>query len=176
MISRFLLLMVAGLFLFTHVSEGQKILQVERSGRKKVQKYYIGDILNFKLKGEKTDYSLPIRDMDDRTGLLTFDNGIFHISEIGEIIVTKNQRAARAWNITFVNFGLSWALFTAIDVAVGGTFHWGAVVVVGSAILVGYLIKWLFSKRKLKLGKKRRLRILNLNISPSDFLNPVGGV
>ena len=169
-----LILVFCGLFL-AEAAQCQKVLQVERAGRKKVQKYYIGDILNFKLKSEKTGYSLPIRDLDIFTGMIEFDNGSFHIDQIQEILVTKKQGAAKAWNITFVNFGAAWAVFTIVDILAGGSFHIGAVIVSGGSIALGFIIKWLFSKRKLKLGKKRRLRILDLNLSPSNFPTPIGG-
>ncbi|MEM6726761.1 MAG: hypothetical protein AAF598_22175 [Bacteroidota bacterium] len=142
----------------------QKKLQIDRFGKKKAMYYYTGDMMHFKLKGDDVYYSLIIKGMDADKQTLIFDTGVIHVSEIVEI--KRFQKAANAFAYSFMSFGTVWTGFTLIGAAAGGpplTLATG--LIGGGFVLVGGLLKLLFTKRKFKFGKNRHMRVLDLDIN-----------
>ena len=168
-------LMIAGFLLTSSGVSGQKFLQLDKFGKKKSMKIFIGEELNFRLSGEEFFYSLIIRDLIPETNKIIFDNGEVNVEDVAEIRHFRNKGAVKAWNLLFLNFGIGWALFSAIDALAGGTFHLSAVIISGAAIAVGFLIKAIFTKRKFKISDKRGLRIIDMNVGPissDDRMHP----
>ncbi|MEO1438587.1 MAG: hypothetical protein AAFV80_23810 [Bacteroidota bacterium] len=142
----------------------QKKLQIDRYGKKKAMYYHIGDRMHFKLKGDDVYYSLILKNMDADKQTLIFDTGEIHVDEIVEI--KRFQKAANAFAYSFMTFGTVWTGFTVIGAVAGGppvTLATG--LIGGGFVVVGGLIKLLFSKRKFRFDKKRKMRVLDLNIN-----------
>ncbi len=144
----------------------QKLLQIEKVGTLKTQRYYIGDEVVFQLKGETENYWYKERIEDvlvDAKSIL-FTNRVIKIDDIAKIRTFKN----RGWSK-----GLSNNAFVASGSFVGMSLFAAAltefmlspatVILPGSAIVAGLIIRFIFRRKTYKMGKRRRLRVLDLN-------------
>lgn len=146
-------------------SFAQKKLQVDRFGKKKAMYYQVGETLHFRLVGDDFFYALPIRDMDAEKQVLIFQTGEIKIKDIVEIKKFRNRGAVNGFSYAFISFGTVWSAFTFIGAVAGGPPVTVATAIIGGGFIVlGGLIKWLFTKRKYKIGGKRNMRVIDLNI------------
>ena len=86
----------------------QKLLQIEKVGTLKTQRYYIGDEVVFQLKGETENYwyKEKIRDVLVDSKSVLFANRVIKIDDISKIRSFKNQGWSRGLsNNAFVASG-----------------------------------------------------------------------
>lgn len=140
----------------------QKVLQLERFGSPKVKKFYIGEDLNYQLIGDKTWYTGTIQNLIVEENIILFENRYVKLDDI------RTLRKRLHWSKTIGNqlyvFAGSWLVFSAAGTLVGWELRWDTAIISGSALVSGWLIKNIFKYKKYKLGKKRRLRLLDLTL------------
>ncbi len=151
----------------------QKMLLLERANRAKTTKMYIGDELHFRLSGQEDYwYKRTITGILPESNILLLDNFPVKLDSIVAIRVHRRP----VWRLlggTAFTFGASLAvattagaLFNDKDVQYGPLYATSA----GSLGLGTFL----FSKRKLRLGKKHRLRIIEIDFGPPLIPPPPG--
>lgn len=145
---------------------GQKILQMEKYGKAKTKKYYIGDDLIYRIKGDKDWYEGTINDLLVDDNIILFGNRAVRLEEITAIKSVKMARKSRRLGNQLFIFGGSWVFWSLVGTTVGWELTALTIIVPAVAVGVGFLIKILFKKRIYKLGKKRRLRMLDLTMKP----------
>lgn len=157
------------LFSFAFISSSvfaQKMLLLERANRAKTTKYYVGDGLRFRLVGEEDYwYTRTITDILPESNTLMLDNFAVELTDIQALKV----RRAPIWRI------LGSAFFT-----LGGTLAFATTVgrfgyqdkeinapklyaISAASLGTGWLT---LRPRKLKLGQKHRLRIIEVSFPP----------
>ena len=150
---------------FLNTTTAQKILQIEKVNSLKSIRYFVGDEITYKLKSDPDYwYTEIISDVIPQDSIVILQIGYVHLSEIAEVKVTD----ARKWSVALGNkltqFGLSWGFWSVI----GGTFSstpigWAALTVPLVTIGVGSIVKFLFKSKRHKIGKRKRLRLLDLS-------------
>lgn len=158
-----LTLLIAIFCLISVAGNGQKLIQYDKFGKKKAGYFAIGDEIHFKLKGEKLFYHSPIKGLDEKRGMIIFQNGEVKLEDIKVIRLYGNQAAVNGFALTFGGFGASWAFYNGIDALAGGKFTIADAIVAGSSAALGGLVKLIFNKRDLKFGKRRNMRIIILD-------------
>jgi hypothetical protein len=152
------------IFLMTQLGSAafaQKMLILERANRAKTTKMYIGESLNYRMKGaEDYWYQSTITDILPETKTLLLDNFPVKVDSIAEIKVRRSG-LTRIIGGALVTFGASLAFANTIailyrDKNTPFLAYYG--VAVGS-FGAGSL---LLTRKKLKLGKKHRLRIIEI--------------
>ncbi len=147
-------------------THAQKVLQMEKRGKVETKKYFLGEELTFQLKGGSDWYTDVMIDIKVEDEIIVFSERFVKVGDIKTIKSYKNARFANRMEKSLYSFGAAWLLFS-----LGGTLvsdeplndlTWK--VPVASAGL-GFLIKKLFYSRKYKIGKKRRLRLLDLSFN-----------
>jgi hypothetical protein len=155
------------LFLAAHSVFGQKMLLLERANRAQTTKMYIGQTLKFRLAGEENYwYERTIMDMLPESNTLMLDNFAVKISDIQTIKV----RRKRIWGIAGgAAFSLGATLALATTIGRYGYQDKGVDAPKLYAIsAVSFGAGWyLNTPRKLKLGKKHRLRIVEIKFPPA---------
>ena len=168
---KILLCSLCFLLCFTSNSFGQKVLQMEKRGKAKTKKFYIGDELTYQLEGDKEWYTEVIQDILVEQNSILFPSRIISIDQIRKIKTFKNRRRSRALSTSLFVFSGG---FVSLSLIVAATTSWslGTNFWLFPAIAVptGLLIRWIFNSKTYKLGKKRKLRVLDLNIVP--YQNP----
>lgn len=162
--STILLLALSSLF-------AQKMLLIERANRAKTTKLYIGESLRFRLSGKEDYwYHRTITDIIPETKTLMLDNFAVKLDSISVLKVSRKG----IWRITggaLLTFGASLALATGVGKIIYRDKSVDAPKLLGIAA-VSFGAGWLMSTpRKLKLGKKHRLRIIEIKF-PEPLIPP----
>lgn len=141
---------------------GQKMLLIERANRARTTKLYIGDQIRFRLAGEEDYwYERSITDILPETNTLMLDNFAVKVSEISAIKVSRKPIGRIAGGAAF-SLGATLVLATTVGKVIYKDEGVNAPKLYSiAAVSLG--TGWLLSKpRKLKLGKKHRLRIVEV--------------
>jgi hypothetical protein len=161
-------------FFYTQ-SNAQKVLQLEKGGVQRTVKIHIGETITFKLKNDDTGwYERTIFDIYPNTGHLNLEGVQVHIDSIAKLKFEKRPfvphlvgTALQGGGANMILFdlsrGLIWDKERGVD---GGTIISGA-----ANIGIGTLLKKIFSRKKFKVTKRKRLRLLDLDFGPS--LRPI---
>lgn len=145
----------------------QKVLQIEKYGKAKTQKIFIGETLTFQLEelGEPVWYTAVLEDLLVEDSIVLLGPRYLNIKNIQAL------KYERGWptlaNRTLLTFGLSWSGFafigTLTDNDPNTNYRWSDAAVTGTSVLLALSLPKLFGTQKIKIGKRRRLRMLNLN-------------
>ncbi len=147
--------------------EAQVYLQLEKRGSFKVTRYAEGDEVCFKLKGKYQDFRTEyIERIIPEEHIIVFTNGMVHVDNIAAIKSFKRSKWSNPLGISLINFGLGWGVFSLGAVFAGTPLTWTTAVVVGTAVTIGWLVRKVFRYKIYKIGTRRRLRILDLNVIP----------
>lgn len=151
------LLLSPGLF-------GQKIMQIETSGRVKAKKIFKGESIEYLMRGSETWSNGVIEDFNIERNLIVLGDRYVKVDEISAIRYYK--AGARRMGAQLAIFGVAWSTFAAIGTATDGNpdtnYKWSDAVVTGTAAGLGLAYSKLFRYKKYKFGKRRRLRLLDL--------------
>ena len=160
----FLLLLIS----VTSSSFAQKFIQIEMYGKTKVKKIYVGEEMTYQIKGDKkTWYTGTINDLLIDENLIVFENRAVKMKDITAVRTFKNAQLSRSLSLQLFIFAAGFGGFTLLATAVG---WWEitpfAIIAVGAAIVGGLLIRHLFKWKTYKIGKRKWLRMLDLNVKP----------
>jgi len=164
------------LFLFLLCSalcpaSAQRFIQMEKYGSAKVKKYYIGEEITYKLKEFPNDWTTSvIEDIVMEENIIIFNNRTVNLDELIAIRSFKPSRWSVPVAKNLYRFGLSWGVLSLLSPLAGTPITWAAAIVPAVAFATGFLIKSIFKHRSYKLGKRRWLRMLDMN----QELNRIG--
>lgn len=153
------------LLLVTTLS-AQKVLQLETYGNlKKTRKYYVGDEVTYQIKGEQFWYTLPIERIIEAENIIVFRDRFVKIDQIAALKSFHNRARSQRLGNSLQVFGIAWSGFSlAGSVAVDEySYRKGDAITTATALTLGQLIKWIFKAKKYKIGRKYRLRTLDLS-------------
>ena len=97
--------------------------------------------------------------------IIVFSERFVKVSDIKTIKSYKNARFANRAEKSLYSFGAAWLLFSLGGTLVGEPLNDLTWQVPASSIGLGFLIKRIFYTRKYRIGKKRRLRVLDLSFN-----------
>jgi len=145
----------------------QKVLQIEKYGKPQAEKMFIGDLLNYQLKGEDFFHSSYIEDIQVEDSLLVLGDRYVNVYDITALQYERGW--PRATGISLFWFGIGWSGLAAIGTAVDGNddsrYRWSDAIVSAGSIGLSFAIPRLFSNKTIKIGKRRRLRLLDLRFN-----------
>ncbi len=160
-----LFLFVLFSFYTTNYSVAQKLLQIEKVGTLKTQRYYIGEEVIFQLAGETEDYWFREKIVDilvDSKAVL-FTNRVVKIANITKIRSFKDQAWSRGLsNNAFIFAGSFTGLSLIASAVTAFSLRAATIIIPGTAIVVGLVIRFIFRRKTYRMGKRRRLRVLDL--------------
>ena len=150
---------------------GQKMLLIERANRAKTTKLYVGESLRFRLAGKENYwYTRSITDILTESNTLLLDNYLVKLDSISEIKVNRKG----IWRIVggaLLTLGAGLTLATTVGKVIYDDKDVDAPKLLGIAA-VSFGSGWFLSTpRKLKLGKKHRLRIIEIKF-PEPLIPP----
>ncbi len=155
------------LFLICNDISAQVKLQMDRFGKRKSMDFYVGDEITVKLKGEEVYQTLEIQKIYPDANMILTQLGPIKIDDITRIRTYKNRNVGKYLSYMLWVFGLSWGGYSLLAFLVyGEPLTWGVLIVMGVSFLLGWLLKWLLRHKTYKLGKKRKLRIIDMTIEP----------
>ena len=160
--------------IFSNNTFSQKVLQIEKYGKAKTKKIYLGEQLTFQLKGSKDWYSEILVDLKTEEQILIFTNRYVKVDDIIALKSFKNAGMAKNLQYSLYSFAVSWAFYSLGATLFGEDLTIDAAVVPAISIGLGWSIRKLFSSRKIRIGKRKRLRALDIGFNDQmiyDFKN-----
>ena len=146
-------------------SNAQKVLQMEKRGKVNTKKFYMGEELTFKLKGQGEWITDVMVDIKVEEGIIIFSERYIKVDDIRLIKSFKNARFAKSAQVSLYTFGIGWLAFSLGGTLAGEPLNNLSWQVPATSLALGWIIKKLFYSRKYKIGKKRRLRLLDLSFN-----------
>ncbi len=162
------------LFLFFLFSIGmasaQKVLQIEKYGKAKTQKIYVGDEITYKLYDDDFWYTHVIQDIDVDKDLLVFKDRYVDIKNIEKI--RWELRWSKGVRSSLYLFGAGWSASALIGTLTDGNpdtnYRWSDAIVTGTSWLLGWIVPKIFRYKTYRFGKRKRLRVLDLTFKLGD--------
>ena len=153
-----------GLFPFS--APAQKILQIEKYGKLKTKRYYIGDEMIYRLKGDKVWYRATLEDIKVEDKIILFDNGFVKLGDIHSIKSHHNRSWSSKAGYSLMVFGASWSFFALGGMLVDSerfAYQQSDAIVTGTTLASGWLIRKIFQSKTYKMGKRKWLRVLDIS-------------
>ncbi len=143
----------------------QKVLQIEKFGSPKTEKIFIGQPISYRLQGEKGFRLAYIEGFRIEDSLIVLGDRYVNVYDIKALRFERNwPRAARSMLFWF---GIGWSGFAAIGTATDGNpdsrYRWPDAIVSATSLSLSYAILPIFRYKTIRLGKRHRLRLLDLN-------------
>lgn len=158
------IIFISAFWLVPQSVKAQVVLYVEIMTEYKPIKYYEGQDLMFKTKEYPKDWQkITIERLMDEEKIILFDGGMINLEDIIEIRRTRPWATVTGYMLQ--TFGVAWFGFGGLAHFTTDNFDFGVdTFVIGStAIASGWLIRKLFKYKSFKIGKKVRLKILDLS-------------
>jgi hypothetical protein len=155
-------LVVLFLFLCSTAASAQKMLQLERKNRVKTTRFYVGDVLQYRMNGDENYwYERTITDILPESRTLVLDNFAVKTDSISSLKVQRKP-AAQLLGGALLTFGATLALSVTVgrlvfqdkDIKTPELYALS-----GISTAAGFAAG---SDRKIRLGKKYRIRIIEI--------------
>lgn len=139
---------------------------MEKANSTKTKKFYVGEELQFKLKDfPKTWRKETIVNIIPEENLLVFEDTYHKVTDFSMIRIERPW--AKSIGLRLMQFSAALYVYGGLASLVPNEYKMSEREIVISGIFagVGFLIRKLFSRKKFKLNKRRRLRIMDLRMS-----------
>jgi len=147
----------------------QIYLQLERFNNPQSKKFGIGDNLEFRLKEfPDTWRKLEIRDLKPEEQLILFEDKYYNVDEFSELRL--RYPVVKSLGIKFMQFSVVWFTYGGVATIFDEDFTIGKneIILGASFAVTGLVMSTLLNKFKVKLGKRKRLRVMDLRFK-DDF-------
>ena len=143
-------------------------MQIERVGRVKAEKIFIGQSFNYKLSGFDGFQYGVIEDLKVDEGIILFQDRYVKVEDIEAIRYQKNW--AKGVSRSLLYFGAGWSLFAALGTATDGdpetSYRTSDAIVSATALASSFILANSFKYKTIKFGKRKRLRLLEISFTP----------
>jgi len=145
--------------------QSQKFIQIERYGRPKTERIYPGQVINYRY--QDAWYEGEIINIHYDIGKVELHNRFIALSEIEALRYPR--RGAKGLSRQLMLFGASWSgwalIGSATDNIPGVDYRWSDAAVTASSMVLGLALPAIVGKYKvLEMGKRRRLRLMDITI------------
>lgn len=152
------------------ICNSQIFLQIEEKNNPETKKIGIGNTLTFKLKKYPDTWrTQKVFDLMPEEKTVVLDENFFNVSEFSQLRFYRNW--AKGLGYKMMQVSAVWYVYGGIATLADSEYKMSNkdIVIGGAAAVSGYLLKLLFYKRNMRLGKNFNLRIVDLN-----FYSPQG--
>ena len=165
-------LLISFLLLIAALScQAQIFLQLERFDNPKSKKFQIGEDFEFRLhEYPKTWRKSEMIDLIPEKQLIVFEDTYYSIEEIKDIRL--RYPTIKALGTRTMQFSAVWFVYGGVATLAseGYTMSEREIILGGSVALAGFLLRQFFSKKRVKLGKRKRLRVMDLRFKLDNGL------
>ena len=145
----------------------QKVLQIEKYGSPKTEKIHIGTVIDYRMEGEDSFREGYIEDIRVEDSLIVFGDRYVNVHDIAELRFKRGW--GKAVGTSLMIFGGSWSGFALLGYATDGnpdtSYSATDAAVTAVSAGLGYALAKLVRYRKVRVGRRCRLRLLDLRFS-----------
>lgn len=142
-------------------------LQMDRFGKKKSMDFYEGETITVRLKGEDVYQELQIKKLYPEANMMLTQLGPVQIDDIERLRTFNKKKTGKYLSYMLWVFGTSWGGYSLIAfLAFGEPLTWSILWVMGVSFLIGWILRRVLRRKTYKIGKKRKLRIIDMTIEP----------
>ncbi|MEM0993652.1 MAG: hypothetical protein AAGI49_11510 [Bacteroidota bacterium] len=154
--------------LFPMLLNAQRVLQLEKRFSAKTKKLFEGDEIIYQVQGDDIWYEGIIQEIRADAGYIVLPDRLVNVEKISAIKSFKDQRWSRSVSKQLYTFAGGWVVFGLADYFIFDDSPFritGRLIAIpaASAIVIGYAIRKIFDHKVYKMGKKFRLRLLDLD-------------
>lgn len=161
---RQLLLFALFCTLFSTQIFAQKVIQIERYGRAKTEKIFIGQGFEYRLKGEESWRYAVVEDINIEQNLIVLADRYLDPEKIDAFRYYRSYSQKLGFQV--MTFGVAWSGYALIGTALDGNpdtkYRLSDGIVTASAIATGIGLAKLLKYKKIKFGKRKRLRLIDI--------------
>ncbi|WP_420457911.1 hypothetical protein [Neolewinella sp.] len=143
----------------------QRVLLFEKLTSSKSERVYEGDMLRFRMKGDKFWQEGYIREMRPDIQALVINDRYVLLDEIESVY--QGNTIATKLGYGLITFGAGWSVFAALGYATdkdpSTSYSVDDALVTATSVGAGYLLIKVLGTRKFRPGKFRRLRIVDIS-------------
>ena len=150
------------------------VLQLEKVNSPKTRKFVVGDRLEYRTRDDAEWQRGQLERLVPEEQLVIFNNRLIALDQITAIRHGGPRRWSASVGASLVTFGATWgalSLISGVVDAEGDPLTVGDAVVAGGAVGLGYAILRLFRYRRIPLGGRYRLRLLDLRVDAGAVTN-----
>ncbi len=164
MLSRFAL--ACALLLVACSLSAQVWLQMEKRGSARTVKFRPGEVLTWRMAGDRTWYREELVRLIPEDSIVVFANRYVKLDQITAIRSFAGSRWSKPLSRQLYLFGLSWSGYALIASIFDETdpYDRSDLSVTLTSFATGFVLHQMFKSRTFRLGKRRRLRIVDLRI------------
>ncbi|WP_157976031.1 hypothetical protein [Lewinella sp. IMCC34191] len=159
------LILLLSAFLFTTGVFAQRVMLFEKLTSSRSERVYEGELLRFRMEGDKFWQEGYIREMRPDIQALVINDRYILLDEIDAVY--RGSTIANRLGYGLITFGAGWSLFAALGYATdkidSTNYSADDALVTATSVGVGYLLVKLLGRRKFRTNKYKRLRIVDLN-------------
>lgn len=158
------ILLVLFLFASLTVVSGQEYLQIEMQNNPETIKYHLGQKILIKTKQVDEWHSIVLQKFIYESSTIIHEQGMLQVEDITALRETRP--GVGALSIALTTFGGGWLVFGAISQGLDNKAEFGTreVVIGVAALAAGWGLKKAFYKRDFHMGKRYKLRLLDLRM------------
>lgn len=159
----FLLFTLFFAFLIPQIN-AQKVIQIERYGKAKTEKIFIGDGIEYRLKGSKDWRYAVVEDINIDQNLIVLADRYLEPDKIDAFRYYRSY--SQKLGLQVMTFGVAWSGFALVGTAVDGNpetkYRLSDGIVTASSLAAGFGIAKLLKYKTIKFGKRKRLRLVDI--------------
>lgn len=141
----------------------QKYLQIETRGKARTEKFPVGAYLRYQVRGDDFFSEGELLDLLPESQTLVFDDRYVSADRIETLLF--DRPFAKAATYSLYTFGVGWSAFALVGYNTDGDpdtqYSLGDAIVTATSIGLGFIIQKAFFQKKVRLGKKKRLRLID---------------
>lgn len=151
-------------------ASAQVYLQMEKRASARTTKFQPGDVLTWRMHGNKSWHQSELIRLIPEDSIVVFADGYVSLGQIAAIRSFAGTRWSKPLAYQLYLFGASWNGYALIAALLDETdpYTRGDLLVTLSASGAGLLIHQLFKHRTFRMGKRWRLRIVDLRVRRSS--------
>ncbi len=151
-------------FLTATALPAQKFLQLEKTNRAKVEKFYAGQALTFRLKGDPEWLTENIVDVQMDSQRVAFELTRARVTDF-DAVRLEYPGILQNTGPALMIFGAAWGGYSLIGAAFDDyQLTAGTAIVTGTGLLSGYILYRIFKNRDINLNDRKRLRAVEVPV------------
>ncbi|MCC6458943.1 MAG: hypothetical protein IT260_00640 [Saprospiraceae bacterium] len=159
----FMLLLVAGLL--PALGFGQKFLQLEKANKARTEKFYLGEEITYRLKGESDWITATLTDVQMDSQRVALDLKPVRVADI-DALRLQYPGIVRGIGPSLMIFGASWAGFSLLGAAFDNyELTASTAIVSGTGLASGFIFYQIFKHKRVKMSARKRLRAVEVPVS-----------